>query len=721
MLVKNTVALCAGSALSLAIMANSAAVNAQAFTACPSEAFLAQNTVAELYGVALATGHYSRLAHDMGTRSKINAVGFNFHDDYLYGWTYENRTVGKIGADYQVTPLPVSNLPNTDFYVGDVAVSHNSYYVYRGGADYGLFAISLDPQDPNYLQGVQIIDGRSLNLRIFDMAFHPSNEFAYSVDASGKLYRINPQTGSHEMLGETGVSGTFGAVYFDVDENLYMSRNSDGYIFRVKVGAGEVAAELFAYGPSSSNNDGARCALAPVISVDAPTIDFGDAPNSYGTNAADNGARHDTSEGILYLGASVDPESDAYVYPLSDDDFDTRPSYDPISGADPVDDEDGVSFVTGIELGATAMLSVEASNYGYLNGWIDFDRDGQFEEDERIVSEKAVSAGSNVISYSVPAWAEVGSSWARFRLSSTELVGPTGGASNGEVEDYVVDITDPGTTATFYPQQNGWATIAFEDNWPLIGDYDFTDLVVNYRLTQYVRDEQVVRVKIEGQIAAVGASYHNGFAFRFPGVLRSAINESGMRYTINDIVQSTSPLEANRNEAIVIVANDVWDFVSAGESCKYYRSEPGCGSAIQMRFSMIVPLAQPVAVADMPAAPFDPFLFASEGAQHGYLFGMPPGRAYEIHLKNQAPTEAFREDFYNRGDDASNTASGELFVNNNGMPWAINVGTEWRYPVEYMDVIYAYPDFVNFATSGGTENVDWYIEANAILKNTFTD
>lgn len=706
-------------AIVAALQVNSAL--ATPFTNCPSEAFLAQNTVAELYGVQLATGYYSRLEHDMGTRSKINAIGFNFHDDYLYGWTYQYRSVGKIGADYQVTPLDVTNMPNVDFYVGDVAVSHNTYYVYRKGSAYGLYAISLDENDPNYLTGVRVVDGSALNLNIFDMAFHPSNDHAYTVDSQGRLYRFSPYTGSAELLGQTGVSGTFGAVYFDVDGNLYMSRNSDGYIFRVKVDQGETAAELFAYGPSSSNNDGARCALAPVIPVDAPTIDFGDAPNSYGTSAVDNGARHGTSAGLLYMGEGVDPESDAYIYPLSDDEFDTRPSYDPINGAEAVDDEDGVSFVTGLELGSTSLVTINASDYGYLNAWVDFDGDGTFEADEKIISEHAVSAGDNVISYTVPAWAEVGETWSRFRISSTELLGPTGGASDGEVEDYSVEITDPGTTASFYPQQNGFATIAFEDNWPLIGDYDFTDLVVNYRLTQYVRDNAVVRVKIEGQIAAVGASYHNGFAFRFPGVLRNAVAEDQIRYVINDSVQGASPLETGRNEAIVIVANDVWDYVSAGENCKYYRTEAGCGSAIQMQFSMLVPFDQPIPVDQMPAAPFDPFLFATEGAGHGYLFGQPPGRAYEIHLKNQTPTEAFRADFYNRGDDASNPAQGELFVNSNGMPWAINVGVEWRYPLEYMDVIYAYPDFVNFATSGGTENADWYIEANAILRNTFSD
>ena len=42
------------------------------------------------------------------------------------------------------------------------------------------------------------------------------------------------------------------------------------------------------------------------------------------------------------------------------------------------------------------------------------------------------------------------------------------------------------------------------------------------------------------------------------------------------------------------------------------------------------------------------------------MFGEAPGRRFEIHLKNQAPTEAFQDSFLGRGDDASDASNGEL-------------------------------------------------------------
>ena len=446
--------------------------------------------------------------------------------------------------------------------------------------------------------------------------------------------------------------------------------------------------------------------------ADAPpvaTLDFGDAPASYGSLLIDNGPRHDTENNAIFMGSGVDAEFDSYSFPLSDDVTDDN------------DDEDGVAFVTGLEVGNSALLELIASAPAFVDAWIDFDGNGVFGADEKIADTQSVIQGNNTIPYDVPEWAEAGNTWARFRLSSTGGLESTGDFSDGEVEDHQVDITELNVSIQYYPSASEWATIAFEDNWPSIGDYDFNDLVMNYRISEYRLNGDVIRVKLEGQIAAVGALYHNGFAFHLPGVLRSAIDENAIRYTINDVPQITSPLESGRDKAIAIVTDDVWDFVSVGENCNYHRTEPGCGSDIQMQFSMTLPMTNAIANQLMPEFPYDPFLFATEGYDHSLAFGLPPGRAYEIHLPDKAPTEGFREDFFGRREDRSDPGNGRYFVSENGMPWAINVGVEWQYPLEYMDVIYAYPSFASFIANQGLVDADWYIVENANINNIFSN
>ncbi|MEM7084074.1 MAG: LruC domain-containing protein [Pseudomonadota bacterium] len=691
--------LCVAGALSLLIGQQ---VSANAFDDCPSDAFLIQHTNARLFGVNLATGYYRELEDDLGTNDKINALGFNFHDNFLYGWGYEHRGPVKIGADYQISVLPAEGLPDTNFYVGDVAINENTYYVYRSGSAYGLYAIDLDVADGEPLTARRIIDGSALKLTIFDIAFHPDNGFAYAVDRSGNLHEIDVSVGSSQRIGNVGVSGTFGAAYFDVDGYLYVSRNSDGYIFRINLQDASPSAQFYAHGPASNNNDGARCALAPIVSDTDSDIDFGDAPDSYGTLLENNGARHNISDNTVFLGAQVDGESDAYVAPLADDE------------ADGVDDEDGVQFVTGFELGTQSIVIANASTAAYLNGWIDWNRNGTFDTDERVISQQIVTGGDNYVMITTPIWAETGPTWARFRLSSTANIGPTGGVSDGEVEDYPITVVANGVTESTYPSANTWSTIAFEDNWPLQGDYDMNDLVAHLRFRELVREEKVVGIEVSGEIVAVGGVYHNGFAIRLPGVNATSLPQNAIEFWIDDQPQSQSPLESEQGEVILVVTNDVWDHVSPGEGCTFHRTEIGCESQIQMTFKVRVSFGLGVDSSVFPAVPYDPFMYATPG--YGRVgFDTPPGRGLEIHLPGQSPTDLFDMSLLGQGDDRSNPSDDLYFRTETGMPWALEIASEWKYPLEFEDITDAYPLFESFVISAGEENATWYLPENADL------
>jgi LruC domain-containing protein len=677
---------------------------AQSFAECPTEAFLVQDKLANLYGVKLATGFYEKVSPIDWNQQKMNALAFNVHDSYLYAFSYYYSTIVRVGSNYEVEPIPLSNVPDKGFYVGDISVQENTYYLYRPGAAYGLFRVSLDETSSDYLQIINVVDGVTLNHAIYDLAFHPDNGFAYSVDRWGNLWQIDVQGGTSVKLSNVGESGTFGAVYFDVAGNLYISRNNDGNIFRINTNWDYPVAEFFAFGPASSNNDGARCALAPIVSQDAPTTDFGDAPDSYGSSINNNGARHDVGDGTLFLGQNVTSEPNAYAD----------------NGAE-IDDNDGIQFVTGVEAGKTSLVEITSSADGFINAWIDSDQSGEFDANEQIISSEPVTSGSNIVIYELPVDSEIGTTWARFRLSTEPLISPIGGVSDGEVEDYKIDIAEQDLTAThYYPSVDDWATLAFEDNWPLIGDYDMNDLVVRYRLSHYDAAGKLTRINIEGEVVAIGASYRNGFAFRIPGLLRSQVKTNRSKFKINGVEQNELPLEQGRDEAILIIADDLWDFVTSGEDCKYYRTEPGCGSNIQMTFSLEIHLEANVNTTDVAGFPYDPFIFSSPEQERNYIFGEAPDRRFEIHLKNQAPTEAFQMDFLGRGDDNSNPNQGEYFINANGMPWAINIPYEWQYPLEYMDIKYAYPDFHSFVTSSGKLKTDWFTREKSNIKNVFT-
>ncbi|MGQ9607351.1 MAG: GEVED domain-containing protein, partial [Thermogutta sp.] len=161
---------------------------------------------------------------------------------------------------------------------------------------------------------------------------------------------------------------------------------------------------------------------------DDGSLDYGDAPAPYPTLLADNGARH--LVGSLRLGTRIDAEGDGRPSVAADGD-DTFIS----------DDEDGVIFGSQLLLGGTGVIDVAASAAGKLDAWIDFNRDGDWDDPgERIFSGRALTAGVNTLSFDIPSDARLGDTYARFRFSSQGVSAPTGYAPDGEVEDYRVTL-----------------------------------------------------------------------------------------------------------------------------------------------------------------------------------------------------------------------------------------------------------------------------------------
>lgn len=109
------------------------------------------------------------------------------------------------------------------------------------------------------------------------------------------------------------------------------------------------------------------------------------------------------------------------------------------------DDESGVEFLCCMYPGGTADVLIDVSAAGYVNAWIDFNADGDWGDGgEQILTDHAVAAGTNEISYSVPAGGAIPSTYARVRFTSYDpagALGVNGHASDGEVEDYSIDGT----------------------------------------------------------------------------------------------------------------------------------------------------------------------------------------------------------------------------------------------------------------------------------------
>ncbi len=305
-----TIGLTSSSELSVVFDPNAANLMSAAgsipFTTCPTLGFLFQNGTTDAYGVNLASGATPMLSENLSDPDsglkKINAIGFNILDNYIYGHLNgdKNGTIARVGLDYGVTVLgPIAGLEGFGFYVGDVSADGHLYLTTANNSKF--YIVDVDASSDTYLELIAVRDF-SRRIQIYDWAFNPLDNMIYAVqtDNNGShLFRVNPASGAVEDLGATGIpKGTYGAGYYDASGYYYVSSNNTGFIYRMDttnpaglsaqnpINSSTQVSTFSTNGPKSSSNDGARCmnAASPTEADDNDGDGVPDSTDEYPLN-----------------------------------------------------------------------------------------------------------------------------------------------------------------------------------------------------------------------------------------------------------------------------------------------------------------------------------------------------------------------------------------------------------------------------------------------------
>ncbi len=277
-------------------------------------------------------------------------------------------------------------------------------------------------------------------------------------------------------------------------------------------------------------------------------------------------------------------------------------------------------------------------------------------------------------------------------------------AVNDSDADGVSDVEDEfpnnyrRTYSGFFPNKDSYVTLAYEDNWPKMGDFDFNDLVIKERL-QIIYDASgmVSGFKIHGLIVARGASNENGFALRLLDTPPSQIESA--KLFINGQTYDKYP-ESNQQDAVISILSNSSTFTQTGQTgrCSHFNTNKACQYFQPVEFTFDVQFAN--SQIGLNHSDFDFFIYRAND------------RTLEIHLPGYPPTDWFNTNRFGRADDTSDINQDRYFKTKDNLPWALKISDDWAYPREYIDVLWAYPDFELWVESAGQNASDWHKTSN---------
>ncbi|OYT17134.1 MAG: hypothetical protein B7C24_04205 [Bacteroidetes bacterium 4572_77] len=234
----------------------------------------------------------------------------------------------------------------------------------------------------------------------------------------------------------------------------------------------------------------------------------------------------------------------------------------------------------------------------------------------------------------------------------------------------------------------GWGTYAFEDLWPYEGDYDFNDLVLNYRFTHVFNSaDLIVESYLDFEIKNIGGSFKNGFGIEMDMDESLIQSVSGSDLTAGIVTLNGKGLEANQDKPVLIVFDDAW------------------GSINSELITIEIDYNTPISAEQF--GEFNPFIFINGD------------RGREVHLSDNPPTNLANLDFFGTGNDNSDPSVGRYYKTDNHLPWAINIIHDFMYLEEKSPIILGYLKFADWAESGGVDYQDWYKDQNGYRNDDY--
>lgn len=219
-------------------------------------------------------------------------------------------------------------------------------------------------------------------------------------------------------------------------------------------------------------------------------------------------------------------------------------------------------------------------------------------------------------------------------------------------------------------------TVAYEDNFPSLGDGDYNDFVADYSISARTMGEYLFILSGVATARAKVAGYDHefGMMFRIPGAVGNLSTTLNGSVVLNNI-------EVGSEIRIPL-------FPSTGEATS--------GGTSTATFTIVFDIKSGVPLSALPSAPFDPYLYIKN-------------TGYDVHLIDRPPLPGSKITWDENFRDAA------------GFPRGLLVPSSFSPPKEVTSILDAYPKFQAWVDAEGGDDADgnptsdWYFFPNPDL------
>ena len=247
---------------------------------------------------------------------------------------------------------------------------------------------------------------------------------------------------------------------------------------------------------------------------------------------------------------------------------------------------------------------------------------------------------------------------------------------------------------SYYPNETEFASFAFEDLWPGMGDYDFNDLVVDFNY-QMVTNAQnlIVDIIAQTKVKAAGAGLDNGFGISFPVDPSNCASVEGTVNVMGTLDINAKGYENGHDNNTVVI---FYDAINTYYNSAIFNTVPG-GNVVETEIETVTIYFDDPQI-PIGSEPYNPFIYVDQE------------RGKEIHMIDNAPTALANTEYFGTASDNSDPLTGKYYLTDSNLPWVVETPSSFEYPIEKVDILSAYLKFKEWAESSGVVYKDWYLD-----------